>query len=200
MTSGPKTLLQLAGAPLAPASLAEASVVVIDAQCEYRDGALPLTNVDPALVVIAGLLDRARRAGAPVIHVAHKGRAGGLFDREGQGGDFLDAARPAPGETIVEKALPNAFVGTDLHRVLEATGRSKLILVGFQTHMCVSATARAALDLGYLPTIAADGCATRELPDPLTGETIPAATLHMAELAALADRFAIVVNAEAIPG
>ena len=34
----------------------------------------------------------------------------------------------------------------------------------------------------------------------MTGETVPAAMLHKAELAALADRFAIVVRAADIPG
>jgi hypothetical protein len=59
--------------------------------------------------------------------------------------------------------------------------------------MCVSATTRAALDLGYRVTLVANGTATRALPNPLSGETIPARIIHEATLAALADRFAIVV-------
>jgi len=73
------------------------------------------------------------------------------------------------------------------------------VLAGFMTHMCVSSTARAALDLGYQTTVVADACATRDLPRP-GGGTIAAADLHAAELAALADRFAIVCDAAAFPG
>jgi len=60
--------------------------------------------------------------------------------------------------------------------------------------MCVSATTRAALDLGYRVTLVANAIATRALPNPLGGETIPARTIHEATLAALADRFSIVVE------
>jgi nicotinamidase-related amidase len=192
----PKTLLQLAGASLAPPRLAEAALVVIDAQGEYRDGRLPLEGIDPALDVLAGLLDRARAAGALVIHVAHKGRPGGLFDCDAAGGAILPAAAPQNGEAVVEKPLPNAFAQTDLAERL--VGRKELVLAGFQTHMCISSTARAALDLGYRVTIAADACATRALPDPMTGTAISGVEIHRHALAELADRFAIVVPASVL--
>jgi len=194
----PKTLLEMAGAPLAPATLGEATLVIIDAQGEYRDGALPLVGIGPALEALAGLLARARRAGTPIIHIAHKGRPGALFDREGEGGRILDEVAPENGEPVIEKALPNSFAGTSLKETLDDTGRGKLMLAGFMTHMCVSATARAALDLGYMSTIIGDAVATRPLPNPLSGETIAAEAVNAAALAALADRFAIIAPAAAI--
>jgi hypothetical protein len=45
----PMTLLELAGVTPAPARLGDAVVVVIDAQREYVDGALPLPGVTAAL-------------------------------------------------------------------------------------------------------------------------------------------------------
>jgi nicotinamidase-related amidase len=69
----------------------------------------------------------------------------------------------------------------------------ELVMIGFMTHMCVSSTARAAVDLGYRVTINAAACATRNLPDG-AGSAIPAATVHRVALAELADRFAIVVH------
>ena len=80
---------------------------------------------------------------------------------------------------------------TDLAERIGPAG-SPLIIAGFMTHMCVSSTARAALDLGYPVIIPGDACATRSLPTP-DGE-IAAADVHRAELAALADRFAWVVS------
>lgn len=196
----PKTLLQLAGAPLHPAPLAEAALVVIDAQGEYREGKLPLDGIGPAVARLEVLLATARRAGTVIIHVAHKGRAGSLFDREGPGGAILPEVAPQPGETVVEKGLPNAFAGTALQDLLAAGGRKELILAGFQTHMCISSTARAALDLGYRVTIAADACATRALPDALGGGAIGGAEINRIALAELADRFAIVAPVSAITG
>ncbi len=102
---------------------------------------------------------------------------------------------PRSGETVVEKTLPNSFAGTELHSLLVVTKRTNLILAGFMTHMCVSSTARAALDLGFRVTIDASACGTRDLPDG-QGGVVPAATLHRVALVELSDRFAIVTNLE----
>ncbi len=192
--SGARTLLQMAGATPSPAKLSEAAVVIIDAQNEYVSGRLPLDGVDAALARIADLLTAARAAGAPVIHVAQRGRPGGLFDPETAHFKFAAQASPRDGEAVVEKPLPNSFAKTDLDAKLQATGRKTLIIAGFMTHMCVSATARSALDHGYTVTVAADAAATRALPDPLGGADIPADHLHRTALAELADRFATVAR------
>lgn len=198
--TAPKTLLFMAGADPAPGALSAAAVVMIDCQMEYVDGALPLTAIGRALEEGARLLARARAAGAPIFHVVHKGRAGGLFDRDGPGGQIAPEATAADGEAIVEKGLPNAFAGTRLQDLLVETGRKELIIAGFQTHMCVSSTVRAALDLGYRTTVVAGAVATRDLPAP-TGGVISAAALHEASLAALADRFAVIaLTAADLPG
>ena len=145
-----KTLLQMAGVNPTPAKLSEAAVVIIDAQ-----------NVDAALARITDLLAAARTAGAPVIHVAQRGRPGGLFDPESESFKFATQAAPRAGEPVVHKPLPNAFAKTDLQEKLQATGKKAPVVAGFMTHMCVSATARSALDHGYAVTVAADAVATR---------------------------------------
>lgn len=187
----PETLLQLAGAKPVPARLSESVLVIIDAQREYRDGALPLAGIDAALDEAAQLLARARKAGTPVVHVKHRG-SGALFNPATPFFDIVGSLQPAPGEAVIEKRLPNAFAGTELRQVLGRTGRKHLILIGFMTHMCVSSTARVALDLGYATTVVGAATATRDLPDG-EGGTISAATVQRASLAALADRFAVVV-------
>ena len=192
--SAPKTLLQMAGAPLEPGKFSESAVVIIDAQNEYVNGKLPLPGVEAALDNIAILLKAARAANAPIIHVQHKGRAGGLFDPGADAFKLAPQAANEPGEAIVEKPLPNSFAQTNLQDVLTKTGRKSLIVAGFMTHMCVSSTVRAALDLGYRTTVVADAAGTRDLPDPTGGPALSAAELHRAALAGLADRFAIVTN------
>ena len=196
----PKTLLEIAGAAPKPARLGDAVVVVIDAQHEYVDGALPLPGVKPALDEIGKLLKRARAKGTPVIHVVHHGREGGLFAPGSHGAEIAPPAAPAPGEAVVGKRLPNAFVSTDLAERLLALHRGEIVFVGFMTHMCLEATARAAIDNGFKATVVAAGTATRDLPDPLGGNPVPAADVQRNALAALADRFATIVpNAAAIP-
>lgn len=187
------TLLSLSGADLTPPPLTDAALVIVDMQNEYLSGPLTLPGAAPAVAAGARLLAAARKAGAPVIHIAHKGGAGGPFDRAAPRGQIIDAMAPEGAEKVIEKALPNAFAGTDLDAVLAATGRKKLIVIGFMTHMCVSSTVRSALDHGYFCTVEASACATRDLPDGMGG-TVAAADLHRASLAALSDRFAIIAH------
>lgn len=106
---------------------------------------------------------------------------------------------PQGNERVVTKGLPNSFAGTDLDAVLKELGRKELIIAGFQTHMCVSATARNAIDHGYRGVVVNAACADRDLPDPTGSGTIPAAEMHRITMAALNDRFALVIpNAAAI--
>lgn len=181
----------MAGADLTPSSLSNATVLLIDCQMEYVSGGMPLPSVASALNEVEKLLARARATGCPIVHVAHKGAAGGMFDRDAERGQFAAQAGALDGEVIVEKGLPNAFANTNLQEVLSATGRKELIVAGFMTHMCVSSTVRAALDLGYRNTVIANAAATRDLPT-VDGGVISAEALHNASLAALSDRFAII--------
>ncbi|CAJ93584.1 Nicotinamidase-related amidase [Cupriavidus necator] len=190
----PTTLLDLAGASRTPSAWEAAVLILIDHQREYVDGRLPLAGMPAAVAACAQLLALARRHGTPVIHVAHHGRPGSMaFDPTGPYAAFIEGVGPQAGEITVTKGLPNSFAGTTLADELARLGRKELIVAGFQTHMCVSATVRSALDHGYRSTVVAAACATRDLPDPLGGPAVPAADLHRSTLAALNDRFATVV-------
>jgi nicotinamidase-related amidase len=189
------TLFALAGRTLALPRLAPATLILIDYQNEYLEGPLALSGAAAAVEKAAALLTAARAAHARIVHVAHKGPAGGLFDRTQARGAFIDVLGPVAGEAVVEKPRPNAFSGTNLAELLGAAG-TPVVIAGFMTHNCVSSTARAALDLGYDITVAGDACATRDLPagDGIVG----AADLQRAELAALADRHALVADVAAL--
>jgi nicotinamidase-related amidase len=131
--------------------------------------------------------------GAPVFHIAHKGRPGGKFDRTGERGQIVAPLSPVAGEAVIEKGLPNALAGTELQAQLTATGRKNVIFGGFMTDMRVSSTTRIALDVGFRAIIEASACGTRDLPDG-QGGVIPAATIHEVALAELSDRFAIITR------
>lgn len=190
----PKTLLEIVGVKQEAARLSNSVLVIIDAQREYVNGRLPLAGIEPSIREAAILLDRARKAGTPVIHVMHRGN-GGLFNPATPYFAIVPQLRPLPDEAVVEKTLPNAFAGTNLAELITRTGKKNLILIGYMTHMCISSTARAALDLGYRDTIVASATATRDLPGG-KGGIVPAATVQAANLAALADRFAVIAQHE----
>ena len=191
--SPPKTLLELAGADLNPAKLRDACLLLIDLQNEYLDGPIEVPQAGLAIANASKLLSAARAANSPVFHIAHKGRPGGLFDRDAARGQIVVELAPLAHEPLVEKGLPNAFVKTDLHSIIAPTGRKNLVLAGFMTHMCVSSTARAAVDFGYRVTISADACGTRDLPDG-RGGVVPSHLVHAVALAELSDRFAIIAQ------
>jgi len=193
----PRTLLEMAGAPLDIARFSDAVLLIIDAQREYVDGKLPLAGIDASLAVGGTLLARARSAGTPVVHILHRG-GGPLFNPEEPWFQPAAPLLPQKGEAIVEKTMANAFAGTDLQNILEKIARKKLIVIGYMTHNCVSSTVRAARELGYSITVVAPATGTRDLPDGCGG-VIPAAQIQAACLVGLSDTMArIVWDAEAI--
>ena len=77
----PRTLTQIAGAPLTPSPLANAALLVIDLQNEYLKGALKLDQIERAVTETQKLLALARANGVPVFHFQHKtGPGAPIFD------------------------------------------------------------------------------------------------------------------------
>lgn len=193
------TLRELTSLPSQPAALADSTLILIDCQNTYTQGVMELDGVAAALDEAAALLDRARSAGIPVIHIQHNGGPGSPYDIEAEIGAIVGVVAPREGEAVVVKQYPNSFVETDLDDRLKALGARNLVLAGFMTHMCVNSTARGAFNLGYAPTVPAAATATRTLPD-VSGNPVPAAVMQAASLAAIADLFAVVVpGGSAIP-
>ncbi|WP_339491345.1 MAG: cysteine hydrolase family protein [Pseudomonas rhizophila] len=186
--SVPKTMFQLSGRGYAAANLSQATLIIIDAQKEYLAGPLALSGMDAAVANIKQLLGAARAAGRPIVHVRHLGTHGGLFDPQGERGEFISGLEPQGDETVVEKLLPSAFHGTELKKRLEDLGPLDLIVCGFMSHSSVSTTVRAAKNLGFRCTLVEDACATRDLP--YKGGVLSAEHVHQTEMAIMADNFA----------
>jgi nicotinamidase-related amidase len=169
-------------------------LVVIDAQDEYRTGSLKLPNIENTIQKIKMLLDRARDKGIPVIHVLHEGTVGGLFDPRKRYFKSISELAPKSGEQIILKHLPDAFVGTSLENVLRKIGFEKtVVFVGFMTHMCITASATHALNLGFQNAVVTDAVGTRDLRGS-DGKSIPAEEVNKSTLASLQDRMAWLVS------
>jgi nicotinamidase-related amidase len=184
------TLRALTGMPAAPAGLADSTLIMIDLQNTYTRGVMELDGVEQALDEAAELLDRARSAGVPVIHVQHDAGPGSPYDVRAEIGAIVKRVAPRAAEPVIVKNYPNSFTGTDLNDQLAPS--SNLVLAGFMTHMCVNSTARGAFSLGHHPAVVAAATATRALPG-IGGEQVAAGALQAASLAAVADLFGVVV-------
>lgn len=184
------TLRTLTGMPKEPANLADSTLIMVDLQNTYTRGVLELENVQPAIDEAAALLDRARSAGIPIVHIQHDAGEGSPYDVRGEIGAIVDRVAPRDGETVIVKNYPNSFTATDLNDRL-APG-SNLVLAGFMTHMCINSTARGAFSLGHNPSVVAAATATRRLPG-VDGTDVQAAALQATSLAAIADLFGVVV-------
>ncbi|MEU1816964.1 isochorismatase family protein [Streptomyces roseifaciens] len=184
--------------------LGDSVLIMVDFQNTYRSGVMALEGAEEALAAGARLLERARAAGVPVVHVIHDGGENTPYDIRARIGAISDEVAPVDGEAVVVKQFPNSFHLTDLEKTLTdlgaAPGSGKdLVIGGFMTHMCVNYTAQGAFNLGYRPTVVAEATATRALTAP-DGAVLPAAALQTAALTAITDLFGIVVpTVDALP-
>lgn len=116
-----------------------------------REGHLPdLSDCPPAK------LARSVAAGAAI---GSQGPLGRLLVRGEQGHDFIEALKPAPGETVIDKPGYGAFHLTRLGQVLAAHRTQRLFLCGVTTEVCVHSTLREAVDRGFDCTTVGDATA-----------------------------------------
>jgi nicotinamidase-related amidase len=175
------------------------ALLLIDIQRDYfSGGAYPLVGSDAAAEAASAVLERFRQEGEPTLHVQHVWDAPDATylrpQTPGVGHDPRVA--PADGEPVVVKDMPNAFLGTDLEQRLRSEGIDELVIAGMMTSMCVDATVRAAVDLGFEVTVVGDACAAPDLAH--GGVEVPGEQVHAAFLAALADGYADVVEASTL--
>lgn len=175
------------------------ALILIDLQNDYfPGGTMELVGAQAAAVQARDLLQSFRRAALPIFHVQHIAhRPGATFFLPGTAGAEIHVAvAPAAGEKLVVKHFPNSFRETTLLDSLRAVGASRLVVAGMMTHMCVDTTVRAAADLGFQCSLAADACATRDLQ--FSGERVLAKDVQLAYLAALDGSFATVLPTQAL--
>jgi nicotinamidase-related amidase len=172
-------------------------LLIIDIQRDYfPGGAYPLVGPEAAAEAARRALDAFRASGEPVVHLKHVWDApDATFMRPGTDGvEIHPLVEPAEGERVIEKAQPNGFLGTGLEATLREAGIDSLVVAGMMSSMCVDATVRAAVDLGFGATIVHDACAAPDLS--YEGAEIPGAAVHGAFMAALADGYATLVGSQ----
>lgn len=194
-----KTLRQLAGL-MPPSSLVpqKTALILIDLQMDYfTPGKLLIPAGERVIDRVVQLREWAAAQGIAVVHIQQLSNpASALFAAGSAGVAIHPRLTPHDDETVITKPLPSSFDKTDLHAFLQARGITTLILAGLMTHMCVETTARSAAPLGYAVIVAADACASRDLPAYDGQEIVSHEEVHRNALTALADRFADVLSTD----
>ncbi|MBT8180482.1 MAG: cysteine hydrolase [Eudoraea sp.] len=142
------------------------------------------------------ILDFWRNQKFPIFHIKHNSTNPDSPLIPGQpGNEFKDIVKPLENESIIEKQVNSAFIGTDLRQQLDLLGISKLVIVGLTTDHCVSSSARMAGNLGYKTFLVSDATATFDKVGP-DGTKFKAETIHNIELASLHIEFATVIRTD----
>ena len=174
------------------------TLLVVDLQLGFDEPLWGRRN-NPHLERRASELLRAWRAAArPVVHVRHMSTEPSSPLRPGQPGNaFKPETAPVDGETVIEKRVNSAFIGTSLEADLRRAGCRGLVIVGLTTNHCVSTTARMAGNLGFATWVVSDATATFDRVGP-DGVEHPAERIHAIALSDLHGEFATVVDTEAV--
>lgn len=171
--------------------MAETALILIDIQNDYFPGGnWEVPGMQAAAAHAATALAAARAASVPVIHVRHEATnpAVPFFQPGTPGAEINPAVAPLPGETVILKHRPNAFLGTDLGEKLAGIAPGRLLIAGAMSQMCIDATTRAAVDLGHRVVVLHDACAAKE--QSFGGLDVPAPAVHAAIMAALSGTYA----------
>ncbi len=174
--------------------MTKSALLLIDIQNDYfpsfAESKMALPGMDKAAGRAAHLLTTARDSGTMVIHVKHvmASDAAPFFHPGTLGAELHKSVAPQATETVIEKARPNSFVGTDLERALREAHIEHVTICGAMSQMCVDATVRAAVDLGFKATVAHDACAAADVVH--NGVKVPSDMVQASIMAPLAASYA----------
>ncbi|MBV6656626.1 MAG: cysteine hydrolase [Devosiaceae bacterium] len=178
------------------------TLILIDIQKGFDHPHWGTRNNPDAETRAGGLLKAWRQSRLPVVHVKHISTTEGSPLR-GEGTQFKAEVARLAGETIVEKSVNSAFIGTELHERLQSTGTTQLTICGLTTPHCVSTTTRMAGNLGYQVRLVADACAAFTSNADTSfdaGPALSAEEIHRSALAHLHGEFAQVCQSADVIG
>jgi nicotinamidase-related amidase len=171
------------------------ALVLIDVQEGFSDPSWGKRNNPQAEANIQLLLNWFRSRNWPVIHVQHlSAEPNSPLRPERPGVRFMEFAAPLNGESVFQKSVNSAFIGTSLDAHLRSEGIGSIVMVGFTTDHCVSTSARMAANLGYKVKLIADAIVAFERRS-IDGQHLPAELVHQVSLASLQGEFATVLQA-----
>jgi len=162
------------------------ALILVDIQNDYFPGGkMVLHETEKAAKNARAMLDSFRENNLPLFHIQHifKDKQAPFFVPDTEGVNIHQTVAPLENETVIQKHFPNSFLHTPLEAELKSKGIEHVVIVGMMSHMCIDATSRAAVDLGFSCTVIEDACTCPDLT--FNDKTIEAETVHYAFMAAI---------------
>ena len=173
--------------PTPPPTPAGSALIVVDMQNGFvhergscaRSG-FPVAELAPAIGPCRKAIDIARRAGVPIVFTRYTYRAdfrdGGFMLREKfpmladakalVAGSWdqavLDEMDARPGDFVIDKNRPSAFLGTPLDSYLAGLDVRNVVVCGVTTNCCVETTVRDGAQRDFRTFVLADATAEWE--------------------------------------
>ncbi|MGW5735122.1 MULTISPECIES: isochorismatase family protein [Streptomyces] len=172
------------------------ALIVVDMQTAFVTGDTAVPDAARVLDRTTDLITRARAAGALVVQLQNDGGPGADDEPGTPGWEIYLPVDHDRGEVVVRKTVDDGFEGTRLRELLTEAGVSDLALCGVMSEMCVSATARTALELDFRVVLPHDAHATQDIPAAEgISDMVPAAMVSRVAEWALGDEVEIVARA-----
>ncbi len=147
----------------------KSALLLVDVQEDFLSSPDLVPDIDTLVPAIVRLLDGARRASWPVIHIRTQVSSDGSdwmphWRRTGKPRCVVGTPGAAPplslvaceGEQVIAKRFFSGFENGELATLLQKLGVNHVVLAGVHTHACIRATATDAYAHGYAVTIASD--------------------------------------------
>ncbi|KOT94707.1 isochorismatase [Streptomyces rimosus subsp. pseudoverticillatus] len=175
-------------------------MIVVDVQSAFFEGEEAVPHAAAVQERLEDLVDRARSAGALIVHLQNDGAPGTSDEPGTKGWELHLPVIPGPREVVIRKTEDDGFHETPLGDLLTGAGVRSLVVCGVMSEMCVLATARTALEREYRVVLPHDAHGTYDVP-PAPGETegVPAAMASRVAEWALGDEVEIVAYAKDVP-
>jgi streptothricin hydrolase len=176
------------------------ALIAVDVQSAFVSGPDAVPDAPRVLERIEDLTARARTAGALVVHLQNDGPAGAADEPLTPGWELHLPVREGQREVVIRKSEDDGFEDTRLGELLTDMGIQALAVCGVMSEMCVSATARTALALGYRVVLPHDAHATYDIPAAAgISDVVPAAMVSRVAEWALGDEIEILPHAADVP-
>ncbi len=173
------------------------ALILVDIQNDYfPNGRMELYETEKAAANARKLLDLYRSKDMQTFHIQHifPSPDAPFFVEGTEGVEINEAVSPLEGEIVIQKNYPNSFRETHLLQYLQEADIEHVVICGMMSHMCIDATARAAVDLGFQCTVIEDACTSPDIT--VHNRTIPAIDVHDTFMAALGSLYADIKTTE----
>jgi nicotinamidase-related amidase len=175
------------------------ALVVVDVQAAFVSGSGAVPAAQPLLGVVTDLVARARAGGAVIAHLQNDGAVSAVDEPGKPGWELYLPVQEGPDEVIIRKVGDDGFEDTDLAGFLTRRGVRRLAICGVMSEMCVGATARTALRLGFGVVLPHDAHATYDIPAaPDISDIVPAVMVARVAEWALGDEIDVVPWASSV--